>query len=267
MIDPDGIQIQRGNLPAQILIDHVPEFEYTIYNLDDEKDYNKYITDVERQVRMSYEYRQFTKFLRENFGMNKCAFLSGVSNEETYDIKIEIHHYPFSLHDIVEIVLRKRTYYQQSLDIQMVAKEVMQLHYKCVIGLIPLSETAHELTHASRLFIPSTKVFGRYDSFAQVYDQFCTDQQRETLERIEKYTVENTEVNDTSILDRNPVTFSIKDEEYVLPELSTVSNAMHHQLDLIKNNNYLLPTVDEVRALEHKKEIEPAIIFDEGYGN
>ena len=42
----------------------------------------------------------------------------------TYDIKIEIHHYPFSLRDIVEIVLRKRMYYKESIEVQMTAKEV-----------------------------------------------------------------------------------------------------------------------------------------------
>ena len=79
-----------------------------------------------------------------------------------FDIKIEIHHYPFSLRDIVEIVIRKREYYKESLSVQMTAKEVMMLHYKLIIGLIPLSQTVHELAHSSRLFVPSDKVLGRY---------------------------------------------------------------------------------------------------------
>ena len=172
MIDPDGIQIQRNSLSDTIDINQVPEFENEIYNLEDETDYKHYIKDVEQQIRRSFEYRAFIKYLRENFGMNKCAYLKGVSNEETFDIKIEIHHYPFSLHDITDIVVKKRQFYKESLEVQMVAKEVMELHYKALIGLIPLSETAHQLAHSSRLFIPVDRVFGRYDLFVNFYKPF-----------------------------------------------------------------------------------------------
>ena len=130
MIDPDNIQIQQANLPDIIKIREIPTFEFQVYNLEDDKEYEHYIKDIEIQVRRSFEYRQFIKYLRENMNMNKCAFLKGVSNEESFDIKIEIHHYPFTLRDIVEIVYRKRSYYNESITVQMVAKEAMQLHYK-----------------------------------------------------------------------------------------------------------------------------------------
>lgn len=249
MIDPDGIQIQRVELPEVIKINQVPEFESNIYNLEDDSDYKKYIKDIERNVRGSFEYREFIKYIRSNFNMNKCAFLSGVSNEETYEIRIEIHHYPFSLHDICDIVMKKRSYYNESLDVQMVAKEVMQLHYKCVIGLIPLSETAHELTHNSRLFIPSDKVFGRYQLFVDYYKPFISSELLDTLDRIEKYTRENTRVNDTTILDMNEVSFDVHVNEYQLPDLGSVTNNMKYQLEMIKNNNYMLPNVQEVKEI------------------
>lgn len=266
MIDPDSIQIQRGNLPDKINIENVPEFESQIYNLEDDKEYKKYIKDVERQVRTSFEYRRFTRFLRNNFGMNKCAVLEGVSNADTYDIKIEIHHYPFSLYDIIETVVAKRNYYKESLDIQMVAKEATQLHYKCLIGLISLSETAHQLAHNNRLFIPVDKVFGRYQLFVDYYKPFCGDALLECLERIEKYTNEHTEVNDTTILNYNPVEFHITDSSYVLPDLNTVKNQMNHQLEMIKENNYILPTKQEAQLIVDKKNettLYSPIIFHE----
>lgn len=259
MIDPDNIQIQKVNLPDHIHISEVPEFETECYNLEDDKDYEKYIKDIEKEARRSFEYRVFIKYLRENMDMNKCSFLKGVSNEETFDIKIEIHHYPFTLHDVAEIVYRKRCFYAESLNLQMVTKEVMILHYRLLIGLIPLSETVHQLAHSGRLFIPVDRVLGRYNLFLDYYKPFCSPEQLESLERIEKYTRENSDILDTTIIDQNRVTYEIKAERFLLPEFNHISDNMIQRIDSIKNNNYLLPTIEEDR--KNKTIIEP-ISFD-----
>lgn len=263
MIDPDGIQIQQNNLPDTIKITEVPEFETEIYNLEDDKDYEHYIKDIEKEVRRSFEYRAFIRYLRENMDMNKCSFLKGVSNEETYDIKIEIHHYPFSLRDIAEIVYRKRNFYRESLNVQMVAKEVMELHYKLLIGLIPLSETVHELAHSARLFIPIDKVLGRYDLFLMYYKPFCEPEQLETIERIEKYTMENSNILDTTIIDQNRISYSITNERFALPQFNNINQDMINQLQAIKNNNYLLPTVNDNIEVTKNRQVICPIEFDE----
>lgn len=246
MLDPDGIQIQRTNLPEKININEVPEFDSLIYNLEDDKDYDHYIKDIEKEVRKSFEYRAFIRFLRENMNMDKCSFLKGVSNAETFDIKIEIHHYPFTLRDIVEIVYRKRCFYHEPLDLQMVAKEVMILHYKLLIGLIPLSETVHQLAHAGRIFIPVDKVLGRYNLFLDYYKPFCEPEQLETLERIEKYTEENSDILDTTIIEQNRISFNVNNDIYALPQFNTINDNMIKQIENIKNNNYLLPDKKEI---------------------
>ena len=261
MIDPDGIHIQRSNLPSVIDIKDVPEFDIEIYNLDDDKDYETFIKDVESDVRRSYEYRRFIKYLRQNMGMNKCSFLKGVSNEETFDIKIEIHHYPFTLRDIVEIVIRKRMYYHESMKLRMVSKEVMELHYKVMIGLIPLSETVHELAHSGRLFIPVNKVFGRYNLFLDFYEPFCEPEQLETLRRIEKYTEEENDMYDSTILEYNQVNYNVHNENYMLPNIGNITDSMFNRLESIKENNYLLPIAPNL--IETKKEVICPIEFDE----
>ena len=252
MIDPDGIQVQETNLSQVIDIKQIPEFESSIYNLEDDKDYKTFIKDIERQVRQSFEYKQFIKFCRNNFGMDKCAILKNVNNEETFDIKIEIHHYPFSLYDICEIVVKKRSFYKESLEVQMVAKEVLELHYKALVGLIPLSETAHQLVHSSRLFIPVDRVFGRYNLFVSYYKIFIDDAMLDTLERIEKYTNEHSIIQNTTILEQNNVSLNITNSEYQLPDTSQISDDMKHQLEMIKENNYLLPDKKEMEELENK---------------
>lgn len=265
MIDPDGIITQSSNLSSiiEVMPNKIEPCEGEIFCLDDEKDYEKYVKEIEGQVRRSFEYRNMINYLRENMNMNQCAFLKGVTNEETYGIKIEIHHYPFSLRDVVDIVVRKRKYYNESLDVQMVAKEVMMLHYKLMIGLIPLSETVHELAHSSRLFIPVDKVMGRYDLFVQYYKPFCDPEQLDTLERIEKYSEELTNpVLDTTIIEQNRVSYDIKDTSYQIPDMSTINTNMLEQLKRIKENNYMLPSVEEVKYLDGRREVEEAITFD-----
>lgn len=263
MIDPDGIQILENKLSNKFNLKEVPEFDMDPYTLEDEKEYKHFIDDIERQVRRSFEYREFIKYIRENMNMNRCSFLSEVSNEDTFDIKIEIHHYPFTLRDICEIVFKKREYYQESLTVQMVAKEVMGLHYKLVIGLIPLSETVHELAHSGRIFIPIDKVLGRYNLFVDLYEPFCKPEQLDALKRIEKYSEEQRSVLfNTTILEQNKISYNIEDKTFGLPDFSLVNDTMVKQLDLIKSNNYLLPTLEEKEQLLNKTETKPAIEFD-----
>ena len=263
MIDPDGIQILENKLSTKFNLKEVPEFDMDPYTLEDEKEYKHFIDDIERQVRRSFEYREFIKYIRENMNMNRCSFLSEVSNEDTFDIKIEIHHYPFTLRDICEIVFKKREYYQESLTVQMVAKEVMGLHYKLVIGLIPLSETVHELAHSGRIFIPIDKVLGRYNLFVDLYEPFCKPEQLDALKRIEKYSEEQRSVLfNTTILEQNKISYNIEDKTFGLPDFSLVNDTMVKQLDLIKSNNYLLPTLEEKEQLLNKTETKPAIEFD-----
>jgi hypothetical protein len=264
MIDPDGLQINRVNLPDHIHIKQVPEFDIEIYNLEDDKQYDKYIKDIEKEVRRSDEYKRFIRYLRENLDMNKCAFLKDVSNKETYDIKIEIHHYPFTLRDICEIVYRKRRYYNESLLVMMVAKEVMILHYKLIIGLIPLSETVHELAHSGSLFIPVDHVLGRYNIFVDLYKPFCDPEQLETLDRIEKYSKEqSSQLLNTSIIDQNYIRYEIEDNQYKLPQFNTITDNMMNQIEAIKNNNYMLPNAIQYQQPLITKKVACPIEFDE----
>lgn len=259
MIDPDNILVEKHNKSNNINLIKVPEFETEVYNLDDDKDYKTYIKDCKATIRRSFEYRQMIKYLRENMGMDKCAFIQGVSNNDTFDIKIEIHHYPFTLEDIVEIVLKKRMYYNESLELQMVAKEVMELHYKLLIGLISLSETVHELVHSGKVFVPLDSALGRPDVFLLYYKPFCTTEQLDTFDRIEKYSKEKTnEIFNTKILEENRVSYKITDETYQLPEFNKISDAMINRIQTIKSNNYLLPSVND--EPEYAIEIDETLI-------
>lgn len=272
MIDPDGIIISKSNKDTIITIkrDDNLENDYLIWDLEDPKEFKKFISTIEREVRGSFEYKQMVSYLKQYCGMNECAFIKVQGDNK---IKIEIHHYPFTLYDIVMIVYRKRVYYQEPLTVQMISRECTMLHYKLLVGLISLSVTAHQLYHDNKLFIPVNNVFGRYKLFVDLYRQFCEAEQLEILDRIEKYSNETTaSVNDTTILDTNYITYDIKNPNYKLPDMNIIENNMNNQIELIKKNNYRVPTMEDIKDINTHDSIEdrkmkvcrsPIYFFDE----
>jgi len=244
MIDPDGIRVQQHNSNTVLNFGEIPPFDYTIYDLEDEKELKKYFSDIEREIRGSFEYRGMIKYMKDNMDMDQCAFIQ-VSSKDNYNIRIEIHHYPFTLYDIVTIVYKKRCYYHQPLNLQLLAKECTMLHYKLLVGLIPLSKTAHQLVHAGKLFIPVDNVIGRYKLFVEFYKPFCDEEQLDSLNRIEKYSMEETTelLSSSTVLEQNEITIENKSTQYQLPNMNNISTAMSNRISTIKNNGYILPTV------------------------
>lgn len=253
MIDPDGIMVTQHNDINVLKFGNIPEFDFLTWDLEDDKELKKYFSTIEKEIRGSYEYRGMIKYLKDNMGMDQCSFIK-VSNKDNYNIKIEIHHYPFTLYDIVTIVYRKRCFYNEPLDTQLVAKEVTMLHYKLLVGLIPLSETVHQLVHAGKIFIPIQNVLGRYKIFVDFYKQFCEEDQLETLDRIEKYSLEQTTdlLNTVDILQQNNITIQNTEKRFQLPDFNNMEAVMNTRIEDIKKNNYRLPTLQEEKDLDKK---------------
>lgn len=191
MRDPDNLYRfadYSEDIPNYIDIPELEPFTKPDYDLNDENEYEKYLRDIEKVVRGSFEYQKMVGFLRENLDMNQCSFYQAVSNIDTTKIRIEIHHEPLSLYDIVSIVVRKRSHFGESLEIEYVAKEVVYNHYAMSVGLIPLSETAHELVHNQYIFIPNTAVYGNWRHFVNMYDPWIPEDNKRILSRIQELT-------------------------------------------------------------------------------
>jgi hypothetical protein len=261
MIDPDSIIVTDSNLSNEIKIGIVPDYDFETYTDiedTDSKEYKKFIGDIEHEVRSSFEYKQFINYIRNNMDMNRCAYIVNATNKESFTIRIEIHHYPFTLYDICEIVYNKRVYYNESIEVEMIAKEVMILHYKLMVGLIPLSETVHKLVHNGKIFIPVDNVMGRYDLFMQYYDPFIKPEQKDMVSRMEKYTKEQTsELLNTTILDTNNLSINVKSADFQIPCMDTLGNAMLTQIQTIKDNSYRLPSIHDKILIENKQERKP----------
>ena len=198
MIDPNNLHEEYeyiDEVPEAIKLSELPVYDRYDYDLNDEKSFSKYIDAIEKSVRNSFEYRQMVSYLRDYMDMNKCAFYENVTNIDTTKVRIEIHHAPFMLRDICYIVYNKRVAFNEPLDEEMVAKEVMYLHYCLWVGLIPLAETVHELVHNQYIFVPSTKVLGNWKEFYNRYEPYMTPEQREAINNI--MTVSNEMEDDT----------------------------------------------------------------------
>ena len=159
--------------------------EYQV-NLVTEKDKIKFIKTVEKLVRASLEYRNYIEFLKENVGLDSCIFfqkITGGTNSKKR-IKIEIHHEPLTLFDIVSVVLTK--YQEEGLEINAldISDEVMDLHYQNLVGLVPLSRTGHEMVHNStKVFVPLNMCYGNYSEFLRIYEPYISEDIYEKIER------------------------------------------------------------------------------------
>ena len=74
----------------------LPYYDAEPYDFGDAKSFDRYISDLERIVRNSFEYRQFIAYLRNIEGMNECAVLENVTNKAESKVRIEIHHSYYS---------------------------------------------------------------------------------------------------------------------------------------------------------------------------
>ena len=168
------ISVYNTDIDKEIMELQSYDYARKFYNLGKEKDKNKFINTVESLVRGSMEYKdELIPYLKNGMRMDKCSFLRNISRNKAGKAKfrIEIHHEPFTLYDIVSVVLNKRLDEDESVDMFDICEEVMRLHFSGEVGLIPLSQTAHELVHAGKLFIPLQFIDIGFNDFFNTYKE------------------------------------------------------------------------------------------------
>ena len=139
----------------------------------DGKDTKRFIKNVERLVRTSPSYKLYIAYLSDQGLVNDVVYSKITSEKAT----LEFHHYPFTLYDIVEIIVNYHLKHKEKFTSLSIAEEVIQCHFDNLIGLARLSKTSHQLTHAGKLFVPLDSVFGNVNEFvSKYYDGFFPDQ-------------------------------------------------------------------------------------------
>jgi hypothetical protein len=236
----DPLALKEAEIKDQkytiLKIDQVPEFDIQDYDLMDSKEFQKYISNIEKIVRSSFEYRTLIQYIRENMDMNKCSFFENVNNIDTSKVRIEIHHHPFTLYELVVIVYNKRQFMREPIDDELVAKEVMYLHYALLVGLIPLSETVHELVHNQYLFIPNDKVMGRYEEFYNLYKEFMTPEIIDVYERTVEFSKSYDIAKQNKLLDTSYIYIDLTGA-YDIPTYQQVIDSMNNRIKHLKATN------------------------------
>ena len=129
----------------------------------------------ETLIRGSFEYSWFIDMLKKTLDVKSCVFFKGFS--VTNGMKLQFHHHPFTLFDYTEAVVNKLKADTEDGFVYEndVAREVARLHYKFMVGLVPLDPTSHQQVHDGVLEIPPELVIGNYEKFFEEYNQWIPE--------------------------------------------------------------------------------------------
>lgn len=158
--------------------------ERPVYTFKNNKERYAYVTYVKNLIRKTPEYREYVSFLKKYMHMNKCVVFNNLGSDPNKKYRIELHHTPFTLAEIINVVVTKRQQLGESLNPRFVAEEVLELHYDDKVGLINLSITAHELAEKGRIFIPLQLIYQRYDLFVNEYEMYMDSTLKSKIEMI-----------------------------------------------------------------------------------
>ena len=166
-------------------INNIEDREFGFTDFSNTKAYIRFIKTVESLIRKSSEYRRYIKFLKTEADLNRGTYLSNAFNEDSKNVSVEFHHYPFSLFDIVDIVAS--SYCARNINRLspfLMANEVMEIHFRNMIGLVPLTKTVHELAHNGEIFISLDKVYGNVNMFLTEYKTGVDSEYMARLEQL-----------------------------------------------------------------------------------
>lgn len=166
--------------------DPITEYDINIKDFNEEAAYiefeeeidEKLISYIEREVRNSYEYRAYIKYLKDELDLTKCSLLPGIDTSNGA-ASLEFHHYPLNLYEISEIIAKKLV---SSLDENSkvscfdISELVMEEHYRGNIGLVPLTTTLHKMAHNKSIIVPISKVQGDYEKFIKRYSSYISEE-------------------------------------------------------------------------------------------
>lgn len=129
------------------------------------REYESFIKNVEKLVRMSLEYRLWTSYITENLGHSFCAF----TKESNGECPTQIHHHPVTLYTVVKGVVNKYLASESEFSSFDVATKVIELHFQNKIGYIVMLSDLHSKYHSGFLNIPIEFVHGDYKHIIQNY--------------------------------------------------------------------------------------------------
>lgn len=158
-------------------------YEYHV-PIETTKERRKCIERIKGLVRSSMEYKDYIFYLKQFAQFDKCAFYQQLSSSNPASkAKIEAHHGPLTIDDVCAIVLQK--YIDEGLEINeiLIAEEVLELHYRNMVGLTPLSKTVHQIiTDSDKVFVPVYMYYGNWMDFLDEYSEYIDEKHFDKIE-------------------------------------------------------------------------------------
>lgn len=222
MLNPRDIENVEINERNFVDISNIKNIEDPLYyDLEDPKDYKKFILNIKRLVRSSIEYKDLVAHVKENYFNNT----SGINSIDT-DVKCELHHIPFTLEDIIELVYCRNKDLNLPNDIISISRDILDLHFNSLIGLYNLNRTEHEMIHNNTLFIPLQCIYGNVVEFVNIFKNYMSEYQ---IDIFETYLKMSNELND-----------KIMNKEYF--DIKYLNTNMNSNLE--KLNDYLINKIN-----------------------
>ena len=213
-IEVNNVECVDNNIE---IIGDTQRYSLTMY-LDPESSPNyiaRFIKSVERLVRQNDDYKLWLSILREQPKLSRDAFLHNMTSQE---VEIQLHHYPFNLYTIVQVVISKLLSEKKVVSTFIAADEVIKLHFDDKIGLVPLTVTSHELAHLGKLKFLRTQIYGQWELFYNEYKGFMDDYDHINIKKLLELKSFNSEDEDIKLisLDYNDIEKIEQDRDTVV---------------------------------------------------
>ena len=189
---PSSVEVQVENIEAPDdnveIIGKNQEFSLTMY-LDEDvepKFFVRFIKKVEQLVRRNPDYQDYVEHLREEKGLDACAYLGKVDVNKA---EIHLHHCISNLYTICVTVCNRLMAEKKKVNSFILADEVIKLHMADKVALVPLTATMHELAHAGKIKIPKAVIYGNYRAYYEEHKNFMDEHELQLYEDIEKLEV------------------------------------------------------------------------------
>jgi hypothetical protein len=183
-----------------------------------QSDFNRFVKSVKSSVRASYEYKRFIGYLKHQVNLTRCSFLNKVDDEKA---TVEIHHAPFTIHDVIEIIIDHMLSIGPITTLS-ICNEVMQAHFMGLVGVVPLSETVHQLVHSGKIKLHPNQIYGDIPGFLERYNEGVKDIHKEKLREFLKVT-EIKEMHDPRLFENEKWKDEFLHKEVTLESIREVS--------------------------------------------
>jgi hypothetical protein len=188
-VAPSSVELEVEQIDAPDdnveIIGKNQEFSLTMY-LDpdvDPKYFVRFIKKVEQLIRRNPDYQDYIENLREELGLDTCAYLGKVDVNKA---EIHLHHCISNLFTVCITVCNRLVSQGKQVSSFILADEVTRLHMQNKIALVPLTATMHELAHAGKIKIPKSVIFGDYHLYFEEHKDYMEPDEIKLYEEIEQ---------------------------------------------------------------------------------